>query len=253
MWYAGCSAGLPHPVALTAAGDFSRSRVVGTLHKHLLEGTRRRESLAALTRVRPDLLAPFEAALIELGEETGRLEEIFKLLGDYFQAEYRMVLSIKRKMSYPMINALAAIFIAPFPILFFGNSALYLLTVAGGLVMAVSLGGTLLRSVARWYGGKREFVLARLCRALALAVEAGLPLDRVVDLGVKAADDPRLAAHVKGMTVRERGTQTLASTLGGPGILPHEVLAALRVADETGNYRDTMKRLATLYDGDYGR
>jgi type II secretory pathway component PulF len=219
---------------------------------HFLEGIRRRESLSALARERPDLLAPFESALLELGDEAGRLEDIFKLLGDYFTAEHRMIVAIKQKMSYPMMNAVAAIFIAPFPILFFGNAALYTITVVSGLVLALAFGGTLLLAAAKWYRRKRKFVLARLCRALALGVEAGLPLDRVVTLAVKAAADPDVAAHVQRLSARQRGSQTLADTFAHT-IVPTKMLAALRVADASGNYGDTMKKLAALYDGDYGR
>ncbi len=252
MWYAGYSAGLSHPAALEAAGDFRRSRTVQSLREFLLQGTRRRESLQSLVRARPTLFAPFEAALIELGDEAGQLEETFKLLGDYFTAEHRTVMAIKRMLAYPMMNAVAASFIAPFPILFFGNATLYVLTVITELVLAFAFGGTVLLGVARRYGRRRKFVLGRLCRALALGVEAGLPLDRVVTLAVKAAANPDLSAHVQRLSARQRGSQPLSDTFSRT-IVPMEMLAALKVADASGNYSDTMKKLAALYDGNFGR
>ena len=61
-----------------------------------------------------------------MGEESGGLEGILQLLGTYFQAEHRMTLWVKKKMAYPMINMVAAIFILPFPVLFFGDATRYL-------------------------------------------------------------------------------------------------------------------------------
>lgn len=252
MWLAGYSAGLVHPKTLAAMGDFRRSPSVQALRQHLLDGTRRGESLTALVRSR-DLCVPFEAALIEFGDESGHLEQSFRLLADYFAAEHRMMLRLKKDLAYPMLSALAAVVIAPFPILFFGNAGLYLLTVAGGFTMVFAAGGTLLLSVARWYGQKPRFVLGRLCRALAAGVDAGLSLDRVVTLAARASGSPDLVHHVERRTVHERATHRITETLRGAAVVPYEVIAALEVADASGNYRDTLGKLASLYDGDYGR
>lgn len=253
MWLAGYGAGLSHPKTLAAMDDFRRSPSVRSLRQLLLDGTRRGESLASIVRTRRDLFVPFEAALIALGEESGRLEESLRLLADYFAAEHRMMLRIKRELAYPMFSALAAVVIAPFPILFFGNVALYLLTVAGGFALILAAGGALLMAVARRYGRKPKYVLGRLCRALAAGVEAGLPLDRVVTLAAMASGHADLVAHVERMTARTRATQRLSETLRGAEIVPFELLAALEVADASGNYRDTLGKLASLYDGEYQR
>ncbi|HVO36319.1 MAG TPA: type II secretion system F family protein [Gemmatimonadales bacterium] len=253
MWYAGHHAGLEHYKSLETAGDFKRSRPVQRLRKLLLAGTKRRVPLSSIIRSQPKLFLPFEAALLELGEESGNFDECLKLLADYFAAEHRMILWIKKKMAYPMFNVLAAILIAPFPLLFFGHTAKYLLTVSGGLLIAFTAGGTILLAVARWFGGRTKFVLGRLARALALGVEAGLPLDRVVDLAVKAAASPRLTAHIARIPHLVRGSQPLAKTFANSGVVPAQMLSALEVADATGNYSDTLKRLADLYDGGYGR
>ena len=253
MWHVGHRAGLSHPLALEAVGDFRRSRTVLQLRQHLLTGTRQRQTLRQIVQARPELFDTFEAGLLELGEETGKLEDVFKLLGDYFTAEHRMVLWVKKKMSYPMINALAAIFILPFPILFFGNATLYLLIVLGELIAAFMVGGTLLAAAVGWYRSRPKLVMARLCRALALGVEAGLPLGRVVDLGIKAAASRDLSAHVARFPSTQRGGQPLAITFRGTKVVPHEVIAALEVADASGNYGDTLRKLADLYDSGYGR
>ncbi len=253
MWYAGHHAGLDNHQSLETAGDFKRSRPVQRLRDLLVSGYRRRIPLQAIIRSQPRLFLPFEAALLELGEESGKFDECLKLLADYFAAEHRMILWMKKKMSYPMLNVLAAIFILPFPLLYFGHTGRYLLTVGAGLLVALTAGGSILLAAARWYGGRTKFVLGRLARALALGVEAGLPLDRVVDLGVKAAGSPELAAHVARIPRSTRGRQSLAAPFAGSVIVPQQMLSVMEVADRTGNYPDTLKRLADLYDGGYAR
>jgi type II secretory pathway component PulF len=253
MWHTGYSAGLPHGEVLRQMGDFRRSATVHRLRDVLLRGTERRQTILQTIEAHDSLVIPFEAALLELGEEAGQLEDVLKLLGGYFEAEHRMMLSVKKALAYPMTSAVAVAFIAPFPVLYFGDAQRYVITVVVELIAAMMFGGTLLATVARWFGGQPKFVVGRFCRALAMAVEAGLSLDRVAELAVAAAAHPELTAHLRRMPRREWLGQPLATTFAGVRVLPREVLAALQVADASGNYGDTVRKLADLYDGGYKR
>jgi type II secretory pathway component PulF len=247
MWHTGYSAGLPHGEVLRQMGDFRRSATVHRLRDVLLRGTERRQTILQTIEAHDSLVIPFEAALLELGEEAGQLEDVLKLLGGYFEAEHRMMLSVKKALAYPMTSAVAVAFIAPFPVLYFGDAQRYVITVVVELIAAMMFGGTLLATVARWFGGQPKFVVGRFCRALAMAVEAG------AELAVAAAAHPELTAHLRRMPRREWLGQPLATTFAGVRVLPREVLAALQVADASGNYGDTVRKLADLYDGGYKR
>jgi len=253
MWLAGYHAGLAHPRVLETLGPFGRSPTTEALRQYLLAGTKRRQALATLVRTRPALFAPFEAALLVLGEETGALEQCLRLLADYFAAEHRMMLWVKQKMSYPLIEMLAAAVIAPLPLLFTGHAGLYLPAAAAGLAAASLAGGSVLTAVARFYSRQPKFVRARLARALTIAIEAGLPLARAVELAVAATDDSAIAAHVRAIPAKTISTQPLARTFAGCPKVPREMVAAMEVADVSGDYAGTLKKLAELYDGDYAR
>lgn len=248
-WYAGYHAGFDHPTTLGAMHEFRRSPSVEAMRAHLLGGTKRRATLAQLVRARPRLFVPFEAALLILGEESGTLETCFTLLADFFAAENRLVLWIKKKMTYPMFQALAATFIGPLPLVFQGRTGAYLVTALGGFTLCVVAGGSLLLAAARWYGGRPKFVRGRLARALTLGVEAGLPLGRAIVLAVDAAASPAIAAHVARIPPTALGSQPLAQTFAGCPVIPREMLATMEIADATGNYGETLRRLADLYDG----
>jgi type II secretory pathway component PulF len=249
MWYVGHHAGLEHPRALGAMDDFHRSPTVKKTRRWLLEGTKRRQSLAAITRAKPELFTPFEAAILVLGEESGDLEHCLRLLADYFAAEHRLTTWLKKKMTYPVFNLVAASFIAPFPLLFFGHTTAYLLTVTGWLSLIALLGGGLLLAAAKWFKQRPKYVRGRLLRALTVGVEGGLPLGRAVELAVAAAANPAVRAHLARFTGEQISTQPLNRTFAGCPYVDRTMLAAMEVADQTGNYSDTLRRLADLYEG----
>jgi type II secretory pathway component PulF len=83
---------------------------------------------------------------------------------------------------------------------------------------------------------------------MALGVEAGLSLDRVVQLAVDATGSRELAGHVARIPRPQLRSQPLASTFSGSALVSPEMVAALRVAEETGDYTNTLKKLAELYE-----
>lgn len=249
MWYVGHHAGLAPPKTLETMDDFHRSPTVMQTRRWLLEGTRRRQSLKTITRAKPALFTPFEAAILVLGEETGDLEHCLRLLAGYFAAEHRLMTWLKKKMTYPVFNLVAASFIAPFPLLFFGHTTAYLLAVSGWLGLIALLGGGLLLAAAKWFQQRPKYVRGRLMRALTVGVEGGLPLGRAIELAVAAAANPAVRAHVGRFSHEELSGQPLSKTFAGCPYVDRPMVAAMEIADKTGNYSDTLKRLAELYEG----
>ena len=244
----GQCAGLSHAQILAMMGDLQRSATVAGVRDTFLKGAQQRQSLDDVMTESPRLLAPFEAGLLRLGETGGQLERVLKFLADYFGAEFRAVQRIKRLLGPPMISGIAATFIVAFPVLYFGNATGYFITVGLELAGLFLVGGVVLTSVARSYRNRPEFVVGRFCRALAMGVEAGLPLAQVTEFAVAAADHRELTRHLDRIPRRERDRQPLAKTFAGCPALPFEVIAALEVADATGNYSDTVVKLAKMYD-----
>lgn len=249
MWRAGSHAGLAHSRVLEAMGAFGGSPVVEAERRFLLEGTRRGRTLADLVRERPDRFAPFEAALLVLGEETGGLEECLGLLADHFAAEHRMMLRVKRRLTYPLVELLAASVIAPIPLAVAGHVGAYLLTAGGAVALCFAAGGSILAAAARRYARQPRFVRARLARALTIGIRAGLPLTQTVELAVAAADEPAIAAHIAAIPARTVATQPLAKTFAGCPLIPREMTAAMEVAEASGDYEGTLLKLALLYEG----
>ena len=249
MWHLTHKSGLQQEVALSQMGDFRRSPTVARLRNALLVGARQRTSLRDIISKNTGLFEDFEKALLVLGEDGGKLEEVSSFLANYFQAEHRAVQRMKRRLAYPMINTVAAIFIVSFPVLFFGDVLKYFVVVTAELAVAAALGGTVLARVASSHRNRLEFVVGRFCRSLSMGIEAGLSLDKVMELAVAAAAAPELSKFFARIPRDVRSGKSPAEIFSGAPVIPEEIVRALKVAEVTGNYGDTMVKLADLYDG----
>jgi type II secretory pathway component PulF len=196
----------------------------------------------------PGTPVPFETALLRLGAEAGKLEETTRLLADYFAADYRALQTVLRHATYPMFTALAATFIAPLPLAFFGHIGAYLVTVTVGSALWFAAGGGLLLGTVRRYLRQPKYVLGRLLRALTFGIESGLTLAKAVALAVDAADDPVITRHVGAQGAQRVGSQPLAATFRGCPGLPFEAIASMEVAEASGDFTGALKKLADLYE-----
>ncbi len=197
----------------------------------------------------PGTAAPFETALLDLGKETGSLDDCLRLLADYFQAEDRAVLKVLRHAAYPMFTALAAAVIAPLPLAVAGTPGAYVVAAGGAVALWILAGGALLTGVVGRYLMRPAYVLGRLLRALTLAVEAGLGLDRAALLAAEASGSAEVLAHVRRRPARELLTRPLSETFAGCPHVPVTVLAAMRVAEASGDYAGALRTMAALHDG----
>jgi type II secretory pathway component PulF len=246
MWRTAYGAGFTHPKSLETMGPRPSAPTEGA-RLWLLDGTRRGEELAGLLRSGGDRFEEFERALLILGEESGSLDRALELLGTFYTRKHKLMMWVKSKMAYPFFTALAACFIAPFPLLFYGNTSAYLVAAGSGVTILFLFSGTLVAAVAARYGRKPPLVRARLARALVTAVEAGLTLPQAIRLSADASANAAVRAHIGRFSERELSTTPISETLAGcPHITP-EFAAVLATAERTGDF-SALGRLAELYE-----
>jgi type II secretory pathway component PulF len=193
----------------------------------------------------PGTPVAFETALVELGGESGKLEDCLRLLADYFAAEDRMIQRLLARMSYPMLVLLVGCVIGPLQLAVMGHVTAYFVLAGSGLALLALGGGSLLMGALQWYLNQPKYVLGRLLRALTFAIEAGLALGRAAQLAADATGNAAVIAHVRART-RQAGIQPLAQTFAGCPHVPPHALAALEVAEATGDYTNTLRRMAEL-------
>jgi type II secretory pathway component PulF len=247
QWHLAAAAGFTVPRAMESAGT-SESHAVEASRLALLQGTRARRTITSVVQSPAAPFPPFDAALLSLGDETGRLDQSLRLLGEYHERRQRWMLAVRKRLAYPMFTGLAATVIAPFPLVVAGRLGAYAVTVLLGCGSWMLYGGGIVHAAARRFAREPRLVRARLARGLAIAVEAGLPLDRALPLAAAASGDDRIRDAVNGLGARRLATQPLTVSLERcPGLTP-EFLAILGNAERTGDFTGTLVRLADLYD-----
>lgn len=202
-WRMGLSAGLSHPMILSKS--LARGGLAGRIRKSLLEGTTRGEGIASLVRRAPRLFEPFESALLTMGEESGQLDHMLTHLADFHTRQYKVILAVRKWMSYSMFVSLFAVVALPLPLVFQGKVGAYWVAASSGLVLWFFAGGTVFAGLAQRYQRRPQFVRARFARTLTLCVGAGLPLPRALLLAGDASGDPALAAHLRRQGERRPG------------------------------------------------
>jgi type II secretory pathway component PulF len=196
----------------------------------------------------PGTQTAFETALVRLGEESGKLEECVRLLSEYFAAEDRMMRKLLARAAYPMFLVLFSVVFGPLPLVFQGRTGAYLVLAGGALALVALFGGAALMAVLRWYLDQPKYVLGRLLRSLTFAIEAGLPLGKAAQLAADATGDSAVIAHVRSQS-RQGGSRPLTATFAGCPHVTAPALAAMEVAEQTGDYDNSLRRLAELTEG----
>lgn len=245
-WRMGLAAGLSHPMILSKA--VARGGLVGSIRDHLLAGTSKGQDISALVRSGARYFEPFEAALLTMGEESGKLEEMLTHLADFHTRQYKMILKVKKMLSYPLFVSLFAVVALPLPLIFRGQMTAYWTATIAGLVCWFAFAGIAIGRLAQRYQRRPAFVRARFARTLALCIGAGLPLPRAVTLAANASGDPALAAQVRRVGERALASQPLTTTLAGAPVMTPELFGALKVAEQTGDFAGPVGRLADLYE-----
>jgi type II secretory pathway component PulF len=246
MWRAGYSAAFTHPKSLETMGP-RESAQTESVRQWLLSGTTRGREVAELVKSGGDRFEEFERALLTLGEESGRLDDALRLLGDFYMKKHQLMLRVKNQMTYPLFTGLAACFIAPLKLVFFGQTTAYMgLAFGSAAMLAVSAGG-IVAGVAAAYGRKPPMARARMARALAAAVEAGLALPRAIRLAADASANPEIRAFVLAQSERQLSTRSISASLAGCPHLTPEFVGILETAEKTGNFAP-LARLAELYE-----
>ena len=104
MWRAGYAAAFTHPKSFETMGP-REAPTVEAVRQWLLEGTRRGRDVAELVTAGGGRFEDFERALIPLGEESGNLDNILRILADFYMKKHKLMLWVKKKMAYSMLLA----------------------------------------------------------------------------------------------------------------------------------------------------
>lgn len=234
------------------------------------------ESLADALEPHRNRFPPLFLELVAVGEQTGRLEDAFQQLEEYYQAQLSMQRAFRSQIMYPVIQFFAAIFIVAFLIFILGilgskmdpiglgltgtAGALTFLAIAFSFVAAIvvvlkvsaenvafraKLEGGLLW-VPGWGPAFLTFATMRFAVALRMCAEAGLRAEKTLHYCFRAtANSAFQRGEERAVAVAKKGGE-LTDALDESGApFPREFREMLSMGEETGNTSEVMDRLAT--------
>lgn len=214
-----------------------------------------------------DWLPVFDKALLEAGEKSGRLDECFRLLANYYEERAKLAREIMGQMLYPVIILHLAILVFPPSLLkaafwdgawgaFIASKVLgYGLLYGGGVALVVATSG----SRAPWWRATLEMLLglipvlgrarqnlalARLSAALEALFSAGVGIVDSWELAARASGSLALAREVaKWRPKIEREQKTPGELLADASAFPAMFTSLYRTGEISGQLDDTLKRL----------
>lgn len=189
-----------------------------------------------------------EGALLRLGEESGGFAAALDGLSRFFEADHRIALAIKQAMTKPLITMIAGCFILPLPLLARYGADAYFWAVVPALALGLLASGVTLWSLFTFTRGQPRYAIARLLWALAIAIEAGLPIERAVRLAAAALGPCATARRMLAVPAANWQGRPLSETLPAVCRLPQTARTMLMTLERTGDASNTLRWLAKNYE-----
>lgn len=257
--------GLPHALEHLRDNPPARGfrRPLNDILVHLREGFTFAESLKQTGAWLPE----FDVALLEAGEQSGRLDSCLKLLASYYQERTRLARTVFSELAYPVFLLHAALLILGFPQLFLsGDWQRYLLTTVGVLVpiyVIMFLGIYLMQGSRRRSirivlerlinflpligRARRHLSLARLAMALESLLNAGVGIIHGWELAARASGSPALDREVSTWRPQIEAGMPPSELLRNNPCFPSVFANLYATGEASGRLDDHLSRLHTYY------
>lgn len=280
-------AGIPIMRALAglqqSCGNSALVGVIGALREQLDGG----RELSQAMRLRPDVFSPLFVALVQVGELTGRLDEVFLRLFHYQEFERGTRRQIGAALRYPtfvMVGVLIAIgtvnvfvipsfarvyqgFHAELPTLtrlligisdFSVRNGPMLLAVLVAIIVGLAYYLRTKTGRYRWHRLKLRLpvvgevilkaTLARFARGLAITLQSGVPVLQGMSVVTRIVDNDYIGQQIEQMRLGIERAESVLQTAATAGVFTPAVLQMIAVGEETGELDELMGEIADMYE-----
>lgn len=215
--------------------------------------------------------------LVEVGEQTGRLDEVLLGLAHHYDHLVALRREFIRGVTPAALQFTAAVLIVGGLIWFMGiisPDTQILPGLSGGsavvtyfLLIATALGAItamVFATVRGWFGPVpmmlamrvpmlggciKDMALSRFCWTLGMTLDSGVDARRSVKLALRSTQNTYYMSHEETVDRAILKGVLFVEALGPTGAFPEDFLHSLRVAEESGTHGDSMFRLAQEYQG----
>jgi MSHA biogenesis protein MshG len=279
-------AGVPIMGALKGLEDSTQNAAFARVVRDVRENLDTGHELSLCLARHPKAFSPFYTAMIGVGEQTGRLEEVFLRLFEHLEFEKFMREQIKAALRYPgfVVATMAVaivvinIFVIPafakvykgfktelplmtqFLIGFSNFVAANWMFIAGGVVAAAFAFRAWVatpRGRLQWDRFKLQIpitgpivlkaTLARFARSFSMAARSGVPVTSAMAMVAETVDNAFVAGRIRGMRLRVERGESLLRTARDAGVFTPVVQQMIAVGEESGALDDLTGEIADLY------
>lgn len=266
------------PVKVFKQQGKSGPRALRWIAKDLAAKLAKGESLEDALEPHRNCFPPLFVELVSVGEQSGRLEDTFSELADYYETTLKVQRDFRSQMAYPAIQFIAAVLIISGLIFVLGmlgsamdplglgltgtaGSILFLVVCFGSIgavlaLMKVSANNVQWRAqiesimlyVPAWGPALLNFAMHRFCIALRMTLEAALRAEKVLHYSFKATANAAFTRR-EGAAIDciKRGGELRDAirTCGAP--FPDDFHEMIVVGEESGEMSELMEKLARGY------
>lgn len=221
--------------------------------------------------------------LVELGEKTGHLDQVFLHLAEHYENQVRLRRMFLSQITWPLVQLMASVtivglliyamdFIQPrnprepridllgFGLIggpglfkYCGYVALTALSL-GIMIQALRRGVFWVRPLQRLLlrtpvlgRTLQDLSLSRLAWALELTFGSGMDLLKALPLSLQTMENAYYSDHIADILQRIRRGQEVHEALSAAGVFPNDFLDALEVGERSGRLPETMATLSEQY------
>ena len=285
--YSLTKAGIPILRALHGLAESTHSKLLANALFDMLEQMKNGYALSVAMGLHPRVFSQLYVSLVQVGENTGRLDRIFLQLAEYVEQEVETRKRIKGAMRYPsfvlafLVIAMVILNIYVIPTFanmfakfnaelpwttkvllntsaFFVNYWGFMLAFLIAIVVAIKLWLNSKEGAYLWDKWKLSLpvigsviersLLARFSRSFAMMLSAGIPLNNALYLIAHAVDNNYLKKSILGMRSGIESGETLLRTATAAGLFTPLVLQMIAVGEETGQVDELLNESADFYE-----
>lgn len=221
--------------------------------------------------------------MVRIGTKSGRLEEVVRGLGEYYEREVYLNQSIKSAVFYPfilsmmMLGVMLILSIKVLPIfqevfnslgaemsgfakgfMEFGRiigeyvygviAAMIVITLSMRLVIKTSKGRVMTQQLMSMLKITDKIAKARFLAAMALMMESGVETEEAFQLASKFIENKKLKLKIQQCETKIKERSSFINALAETQIFSKLTIRMLNIGMKTGNIDEAMKQVADYYD-----
>jgi len=280
-------AGVPITRALRGLVDTARNPTLGNALEQVVEALEGGQQLSGALSNHPEVFPPLLCRMVQVGEATGKLDDVFIQLALYLEREKETINRVKSALRYPTFVLVAIFFAIMFISLFvipafekvFASAGAEL-PLATRILLAISAfmlnywplllgllvaGFFLLRQALKTERGRYIWdryklkiplvgdiilrsTLARFSRGFNMSYTAGVPLTQALGFTARAVDNSFIGEKIEAIRNGVERGDTLTRSATQTEMFTPLVLQMLAVGEETGAVDSMLEDVADFYE-----